>query len=172
MSSRKEEYADPGTDVSDDQNQVLTDSAETPTPTKVEEVAPLVAEYSPLFDFGKDTVFGNQIAIATKFSRDHQALFDPKAAEFVRYELTTKLRTAIKEPAVANDSVEELKQAYLDYCAAKDWEAFSARQFENVLTDLMQRVHSVLKRNDITRGDKTLRGFKHVTLTINQTTTK
>jgi len=74
------------------------------------------------------------------------------------------IRTSVTKQKDADVTVEELKQAYLDFCDAKGWEAFSARQFENVLTDLMQRVHRVLKRNNVTRGTKTLRGFKHVGL--------
>lgn len=78
------------------------------------------------------------------------------------------VRSAIAKKKEADVSVEELTQAYLDFCSAKGWEPFTARQFENVLTNLMQRVNGVLKRNDITRGKKTVRGFKHVTLTTKQ----
>ncbi|HEY3899571.1 MAG TPA: DUF5906 domain-containing protein [Chthoniobacter sp.] len=74
------------------------------------------------------------------------------------------VRTAITKETGAVVTVEELTEGYLDFCAAKEWEPFTARQFENVLTNLMQRIHRVLKRKDLRRGEKTLRGFKHVGL--------
>jgi len=64
----------------------------------------------------------------------------------------------------ADVTVDELKEAYLEFCKVKHWESFSIRQFENVLADVMQKFHGVLRRNDITRGGKSLRGFKHVAL--------
>jgi len=78
------------------------------------------------------------------------------------------IRNAVTKQQGGDITVEELKQGYLDFCHSKKWEPYSARQFENALVDLMQSIHGVLRRNDITRGGKSQRGFKHVTLNATQ----
>ena len=64
----------------------------------------------------------------------------------------------------ADLTVDELTHGYLDFCRAKGWEPFRTRQFENELFDLMEKFHGLRRRNDLTRGTKWHRGFKHVTL--------
>lgn len=70
----------------------------------------------------------------------------------------------IRAQRKADVSVEELKQSYFDFCAARGWAAVGTRQFEGSLADLMQRHHRVVRRNDILRDDKSVRGFRHVAI--------
>ena len=72
--------------------------------------------------------------------------------------------TQVSHKPKADVSVEELQEGYLGFCKEKGWEALSVRQFSVALPDLMQKHHGVLRRNDIRRGGKAVRGFKHVSL--------
>ncbi len=68
----------------------------------------------------------------------------------------------------ADVTVEELTHGYLDFCRAKGWEPFRTRQFENELFDLMEKFHGMRRRNDLTRGTKWHRGFKHVAIKVEE----
>lgn len=70
----------------------------------------------------------------------------------------------IRAQRKADVSVEDLKQAYFDFCSARGWAGVGTRQFESALGDLMQRHHRVVRRNDILRDDKCVRGFRHVSI--------
>ena len=61
-------------------------------------------------------------------------------------------------------SVEEIRQAYFEYCEKREWRPLTPRQFENELGDLMLKIHSSQKRTDIRRHGSFVRGFKNVKL--------
>ena len=59
---------------------------------------------------------------------------------------------------------DELRNGYLDFCEEMGWRAFEAREIKASLADLMMQIHQVRQRHDISRFDKTQRGFKGVRL--------
>ncbi len=95
----------------------------------------------------------------TQGQRDHVEswiLESRSAEEFIRSSVVGKPK--------ADVAVEELLNGYLDYCRGKNWQPVSVREFTVKLEELMIRAHGVHKRNDITRGGKSVRGFKGVAL--------
>jgi phage/plasmid-associated DNA primase len=61
-------------------------------------------------------------------------------------------------------SSEELIRGYFDYCAEKAWRAFSRREVESALPDLMLQIHRVSRSHDIQRDGKACRGYNGVLL--------
>jgi P4 family phage/plasmid primase-like protien len=59
---------------------------------------------------------------------------------------------------------DELRNGYLDFCEEMGWRAFEAREIKASTADLMMQIHKVRQRHDISRFEKTQRGFKGVRL--------
>jgi len=80
--------------------------------------------------------------------------------QFVKYRVV---------PCVGSDvTVNELQQAYFEYCEDSAWHAANNQDFRSSINDLMLEMHHVGRRNDILRdvgiGSKSQRGFKGVTI--------
>ena len=70
----------------------------------------------------------------------------------------------VAKSATAAVSVEELHDAYLAFCKAREWVPVATKSFHTKLPDLMATEHGANRRNDIKRGGKAVRGFKGVNL--------
>jgi P4 family phage/plasmid primase-like protien len=70
----------------------------------------------------------------------------------------------VARSAKAAVSVEELHDAYLAFCKAREWVPVATKSFHTKLPDLMAKEHGAHRRNDIKRGGKAVRGFKGVIL--------
>jgi len=98
------------------------------------------------------------------------------------FPLTTEQQEAVEDLLAESDSlrlfvkryvqispkssltVEEVQNAYENFCAVRGWVALSKRQFEQGLGPLMMEFHHASKRNDVMRNDKGKRGFMYVSL--------
>ena len=100
---------------------------------------------------------GDYLQTASQKERIESLLNESRSGE---YFVTNCIAFAVKSDV----SVEEIRQAYFDYCEGCGWNPLTPRQLENVLGDLMLTIHSSPKRTDIRRGGTYVRGFKNVAL--------
>lgn len=70
----------------------------------------------------------------------------------------------VQRQANSSVTVEEVLNAYENFCALRGWVALSKRQFEQGLGPLMMEFHHAPKRNDVMRNDRAKRGFMNVVL--------
>lgn len=139
---------------------------------------PNIEEYGPLFFVKDDSILAWMVEGAVNhleelnesgdftLSDKQRARVDDLLHESRSPEIFVAGRVIKKKDA--DLAVDELTHGYLDFCRAKGWEPFRTRQFENEVVDLMEKFHRVLRRNDLTRGAKWHRGFKHVTLKVEE----
>ena len=63
-------------------------------------------------------------------------------------------------------TVTDLFTAYYEFCEQHAWHPMSTSELNAQLPRHMLEVHKATKRHDIERGDKKVRGYKHVTLAL------
>lgn len=63
-------------------------------------------------------------------------------------------------------SVEEIREGYFEFCEKRKWQPVTTRQLENALSDLMLKIHSAHRRNDVRRNGNFVRGFKNMELKV------
>ena len=61
-------------------------------------------------------------------------------------------------------TVTELMTSYYEFCEERGWHPMSTSEVNAQLPRHMLEIHKAARRNDIVRGDKTPRGYKHVRL--------
>jgi phage/plasmid-associated DNA primase len=74
------------------------------------------------------------------------------------------VETRIVKAPLHEITSDELRNGYLDFCEEMGWRVFEAREVKASIADLMMQIHQVRQRHDISRLDKTQRGFKGVRL--------
>jgi P4 family phage/plasmid primase-like protien len=75
------------------------------------------------------------------------------------------VRAKVMKDKKCQVTVQQLGDAYTDFCHEKKWKPLTQRQFQNELNEVMAKVHVVAQSHDLTGPDKKrVRGFRGVRL--------
>jgi len=98
-------------------------------------------------------------------------LTDPQKEQINRLmDQSDSVRRFVQEGIVARRgasiSTEDLIAAYYEFCDTRQWAPFPVRELRAGLAKYMLEIHKVNSRHDIARGEKQVRGYKHVAVII------
>lgn len=74
------------------------------------------------------------------------------------------LNARVQKQENADISVQELSRAYFEYCRAQGWKPKAQAAVEKEMPDLVLEKFEIIKRHDIMREGKALRGYRHLAL--------
>ena len=80
--------------------------------------------------------------------------------------LETFVSTAIVRQAGADVTVGELLTAYVAFCKAHGFPAYTDTEFTNLITPLIKEIHRTSKSNDVVRNGTSRRGFHNLQLKV------